>query len=80
MKLIVNTNGLETDFSELKNPVVFLDNIKKREISIEETRYKQEQFNNYLKKIIIEDRFEEKKKPCLILISFLTEETVLLSL
>ena len=27
-KLIVNSSGLETDSSELKDPVAFLDNIK----------------------------------------------------
>ena len=28
LKFIVNSNGLETNFSELKNPVAFLDSIK----------------------------------------------------
>ena len=42
LKFVVNSSNLETDFSELKDPVAFLDNIKKREISIEEARYKQE--------------------------------------
>ena len=32
LKLIVNSSCLETDFSELKDPVAFLDSIKKREI------------------------------------------------
>ena len=31
LKLIVNGNCLETEFSELKDPVAFLDSIKKRE-------------------------------------------------
>ena len=42
LKFIVNSTGLETDFSELKDPVAFLDSIKKREISIEEAQCKQE--------------------------------------
>ena len=29
LKFIVNSTGLETDFSELKDPVAFLDSIKK---------------------------------------------------
>ena len=41
LKFVANNNGLETNFSELKDPVAFLDNIKKLEISIEEARYKQ---------------------------------------
>ena len=32
MKFIVHSSGLETDFSELKDHVAFLDSIKKREI------------------------------------------------
>ena len=42
LKFIVNSTGLQTDFSELKDPVAFLDSIKKREISIEEAQCKQE--------------------------------------
>ena len=37
LKFIVNSNGLETDFSELKDPVTFLDH----EILIEKTWHKQ---------------------------------------
>ena len=40
LKLIVNSRGLETNFSELKDPVAFLDSIEKREISLEEVRHK----------------------------------------
>ena len=50
LKFIVNRSGLETNFSELKDPIAFLDNIKKREILIEEAQNKQEEFNRYLKK------------------------------
>ena len=40
-KKIDYSSGLETDFSELKDPVAF---------RVEETRYKQEEFNRYLRK------------------------------
>ena len=40
IKFIISSSGTGTDFSELKDPVAFLDNIKKREISIEEARHK----------------------------------------
>ena len=50
MKSIFNSNDLETNFSKLKYPVAFLDSVKKREISIEEARYKLEEFNRDLKK------------------------------
>ena len=35
---IVNSSGLETNFSELKDPVAFLDSIKKPKISIEQEK------------------------------------------
>ena len=50
LKFIVNSTGLETDFNELKDPVAFLDSIKKREKSKEQARYKQNEFDRYLKK------------------------------
>ena len=51
MKFIIDSSDTETDFSELKDPVAFFDSIGKREISLEEARHKQEEFNRYLKKI-----------------------------
>ena len=50
MKFIVNSSDLETNFSKLKDLQAFLDNIKKREILIEETLNEEEAFNRYLKK------------------------------
>ena len=50
MKFLFNSTGLETDFSELKDPVAFLDSIKKLEKSKEEAQYKQKEFDRYLKK------------------------------
>ena len=35
---IVNSSGLETNFSELKDPVAFLDSIKKPKMSIEKEK------------------------------------------
>ena len=50
MKFILHSSGLEIDFSELKDPVAFLDSIKNCEISIEEAQQKQEEFSGYLRK------------------------------
>ena len=44
LKFIITISGTETNFSELIDPVAFLDRIRKREISIEEARHKQETF------------------------------------
>ena len=71
LKFIVNSSGLETNFSELKDPVTFLYSIKKREISTEEVQHKQEEFNTYLKKIELEKNLKSEIKHWLILISFL---------
>ena len=46
-----NIGGLETDLSDLKYPVAFLDSINKWEVSLEEVWHKQEEFNRCLKKI-----------------------------
>ena len=44
LKFIITISGTETNFSELIDPVAFLDRIRKREIPIEEARHKQETF------------------------------------
>ena len=80
LKFTVNSSGLETNFNELKDPVAFLDGIKKREISIEEAWHKQEKFSRYLKQIRAGNKSEKQKKHWLILMSFLIEETMLLNL
>ena len=62
LKFIVNSIGVETDFRELKDPEAFLGSIKKPEISLEETRYKQKQFRRYLKRIKTGNKSDEQKK------------------
>ena len=47
LKFIIISSDTETDFSELKDPVAFLDSIRKRERSIEEAQHKEEEFNRY---------------------------------
>ena len=80
MKFIISSSGKETDFGKLKDPVAFLDSIRKRGILIKEAQHKEEEFNRSLKKIKIRNKSEKQKKYWLILISFLTEETMLLNL
>ena len=80
LKFLVSSSGLETDFSELKDHVAFLDSIKKREILIEEARYKQKEFDRNFKKLRIGSDLRNKEKHWLILICFLTEETIPLNL
>ena len=40
LRFIVNSSGLKIICSESKNSIALLDSIEKREISIEEARYK----------------------------------------
>ena len=61
MKFIVNSSVPETDLSELKDLVAFLDSIEKRQILIE-LQQKQEESKRYLKKIKIGNKSEKKKK------------------
>ena len=62
MKFILYSSGLETDFSGLKDPAAFLDDIKTNKILIEKARYKQEEFDKYLKQIRIGNKSEKQKK------------------
>ena len=62
LKFIVDSANLETDFSELKDPVVSVYSTKKRKIRIEEARYKQEEFNRYLKEIWIRNKSVKQKE------------------
>ena len=62
VKFIINSIDLETDFSELRDPVAFLNSIKKPEILIEEARHKRKKFNRYLKKVTIGNKSEKREK------------------
>ena len=58
---IVISTGDETDFSEVEDPITFLNNIKSGEIAIEEAKQSQEDFNKYLKKIRRGNTTEKQK-------------------
>ena len=62
LEFIISSSGTETNFNRLKDPVAFLDSVRKREISIEEVRYKQEEFNRYLKKGELAINLKNKKR------------------
>ena len=62
MKFIVYSSGLETDFSDLKYHVAFVDSIKKREILIGKAQHKQEVFNRHLAKIRMGNKSEKWQK------------------
>ena len=61
LKYIVYNSNKETDFSELKKSSSYLEDIWANEITIEQVRDKQEQFNKYLKQKRIGNKPEEQK-------------------
>ena len=60
LKIAINSSSIEISFSELKDPVDFLDRRKKCGISTQEAWHKQEEFNKYLKELKI--NLKNKKK------------------
>ena len=61
-KFFAQSNDNETDFTEIENPVVFLNNIKINKITIEQAKNLHEKFNKYLKTIRIAKKVKNKKK------------------
>ena len=59
MKFIFYNSGIGTNFSELKDPVTFLNFSKTNKILIEKEWYKQEDFNKFLKQIRIGNKSEQ---------------------
>ena len=51
LKYVVERSGDEYNFNKVKDPMTFLDDIKKGKISLEETKEKQKDYYNYLNTI-----------------------------
>ena len=51
LKYVVESSGDEYDFNILKDPITFLDDIKKGRISLKEAKEKQKNYYNYLNAI-----------------------------
>ena len=60
MKFIVEKSGIETNFSELRDPLTFLNYIKINQILVQKTQYKQE-CHKHLKQIRTGNKSEEQK-------------------
>ena len=50
-KFFAQSNDNKTDFTEIENPAVFVNNIKINKKTMEQAKNLQEKFNKYLKKI-----------------------------
>ena len=51
LKYVVERSGVEYDFNKIKDPITFLDDIKKGKISLEEAKEKQKAYYCYLNTI-----------------------------
>ena len=51
LKYVVERSGVEYDFKKIKDPITFLDDIKKGKISLEEAKAKQKDYYCYLNTI-----------------------------
>ena len=61
MKYHVNNSNKETDFSELKNSITFLNKIGDGKVTFEQERNKRDAFNGYLRSIRKGHKSEKQK-------------------
>ena len=80
LKFITVSSNTETDFSSQKGPLTFLNDIKTNEITLEQAKASQEDFNKCLKMIGRRKKLKSKIKHWQILIFFLMEEMILSNL
>ena len=63
MNFISKSSGNETNFSEVEDPITFINNIESNKITLEQANASQEDFNEYLKLIQRGRKTEEQKNP-----------------
>ena len=63
MNFISKSSGNETNFSEVEDPITFVNNIESNKITLEQANASQEDFNEYLKLIQRGRKTEEQKNP-----------------
>ena len=61
MKCHVNNSNKETDFSELKDSITFLNKIGDGKVTFEQERNKRDAFNGYLRSIRKGHKSEKQK-------------------
>ena len=61
MKYHVNSSNKETDFSELKDSITFLNKIGDGKVTFEKERNKRDAFNGYLRSIRKGHKSEKQK-------------------
>ena len=63
MNFISKSSGNETNFSEVEDPITFINNIESNKTTLEQAKTSQEDFNEYLKLILRGRKTEEQKNP-----------------
>ena len=63
LEYVAVKSGKIFDFSQLKDPLIFLEVIKKGEISLEEAKNRQQNYLDYLNIIRKRNKNAEQKKP-----------------
>ena len=61
-KVVLTKNSVEYDFNKIKDPIIFLNDIKEGKISIQEAKDKQENYYNYLNKIRKSNKSANQKR------------------
>ena len=61
LNFIVENTGAKTNFTEVKDPMIFLNNIKTGKLKLEEAKNLQEDFNKLLKNIQKRNKCEKEK-------------------
>ena len=59
---VIASSGKKFDFGSTKDPITFLNDIKKAKISLEEAKNKQQNYLNYLNAIRRENKNDNQKK------------------
>ena len=63
LKYVTINNNIEYNFSESKDPITFLKEIKRGKMSLEETKFYQQDYLNYLNIIRKGNKMLNKEKP-----------------
>ena len=80
LKYAVESSGDEYSFNKIKDPMIFLDDIKKGKISLEKAKEQQKDYYNYLNKIRRGNKSAGQKKLWQMLIFFSIQEKAQLNL
>ena len=62
LNFTVNSTGNDSDFSEIDDPITFLNKIKSNKTTLDEAKASQKDFHNYLKLMQIGKKTENQKK------------------